>query len=82
VFQYTGEKFTTEANFWSLMWVMLAIGIGAGYFMMGYVSTHVAAVCLRLTVHKETVINSDVVYLRCIPPAILRSDPLPEDIFF
>ncbi|KAI1774119.1 P-loop containing nucleoside triphosphate hydrolase protein [Hypoxylon cercidicola] len=44
VFTYVGDidRFTSEANFWSLMWVVLAISIGLAYFILGYVSTHVA----------------------------------------
>ncbi|KAF5019025.1 hypothetical protein F66182_8975 [Fusarium sp. NRRL 66182] len=29
----------SESNFWSLMWVMLAIGIGVSYFVVVYIST-------------------------------------------
>ncbi|CAJ2500962.1 Uu.00g038150.m01.CDS01 [Anthostomella pinea] len=44
VFQYIGDpdKFTREANFWSLMWVVLAIGAGLSYFILGFVTTHLA----------------------------------------
>ncbi|KAI1824479.1 P-loop containing nucleoside triphosphate hydrolase protein [Xylaria intraflava] len=35
-------KFTSEANFWSLIWVILGIGIGLGYFVLTFVSTNIA----------------------------------------
>ncbi|KAI0863247.1 multidrug resistance protein [Xylaria cubensis] len=44
VFQLVGDlpKFTSEANFWSLIWVILGIGIGISYFVLTYVATHLA----------------------------------------
>ncbi|KAI0175754.1 P-loop containing nucleoside triphosphate hydrolase protein [Hypoxylon sp. FL1284] len=44
VFTYVGDldRFTSEANFWSLMWVVLAIATGVSYFVLGFVSTHLA----------------------------------------
>ncbi|KAJ8133505.1 hypothetical protein O1611_g117 [Lasiodiplodia mahajangana] len=36
------HKFTTEANFWSLIWVILGIGVGLGYFFLTFVATNVA----------------------------------------
>ncbi|KAI0535827.1 multidrug resistance protein [Xylaria digitata] len=44
VFQYIGDlpKFTREANFWSLIWVILGIGIGLGYFVLTFVATNLA----------------------------------------
>lgn len=35
-------QFTSEANFWSLMWFMLAIGVGVAYFVLAYLATHLA----------------------------------------
>ncbi|KAI3323373.1 P-loop containing nucleoside triphosphate hydrolase protein [Xylariaceae sp. AK1471] len=35
-------KFTREANFWSLIWVILGIGVGLGYFALGLVATRLA----------------------------------------
>ncbi|KAG9230574.1 P-loop containing nucleoside triphosphate hydrolase protein [Amylocarpus encephaloides] len=35
-------KFTADANFWSLMWVVLAICTGFSHFTLGFVSTHLA----------------------------------------
>ncbi|KAH6646349.1 P-loop containing nucleoside triphosphate hydrolase protein [Truncatella angustata] len=44
IFQYDPQsaQFTSEANFWSLMWVVLAIGVGISWFFVGFVSTHLA----------------------------------------
>ncbi|KAI1131740.1 multidrug resistance protein [Nemania abortiva] len=47
VFQYLNlpdghHKFTTEANFWSLIFVILGIGVGIGYFVVTFVATHLA----------------------------------------
>ncbi|KAF4782189.1 ABC transporter transmembrane region [Colletotrichum scovillei] len=38
------DKIRSDSNFWSLMWAMLAIGIGLSYFFMGFVATHLAAI--------------------------------------
>nr|XP_036585590.1 ABC transporter [Colletotrichum truncatum]KAF6795641.1 ABC transporter [Colletotrichum truncatum] len=38
----TPDQIRSDSNFWSLMWAVLAIGIGLSYFFMGYVSTHLA----------------------------------------
>ncbi|KAI0160269.1 P-loop containing nucleoside triphosphate hydrolase protein [Xylariaceae sp. FL1272] len=44
VFNYINDlpKFTSEANFWSLVWVYLAIGAGFAYFVLGIVATNLA----------------------------------------
>ncbi|KAI1366748.1 multidrug resistance protein [Xylaria arbuscula] len=44
VFQYVNDlpKFTSEANFWSLIWVILGIGVGVSYFTLTLVSTRLA----------------------------------------
>ncbi|KAI0873469.1 multidrug resistance protein [Hypoxylon argillaceum] len=44
VFQDAGDlsKFIPEANFWSLIWVILGIGIGVGYFVLTFVATTLA----------------------------------------
>jgi len=44
VYQYSEDppKFRAEGDFWSLMWLVLAISVGLGYFLMGYVATHLA----------------------------------------
>ncbi|KAF3055621.1 Multidrug resistance protein 1B [Daldinia childiae] len=44
VFAYMDDipKFTAEANFWSLMWVILGIGTGVAYFVLAYTSNHLA----------------------------------------
>ena len=36
------DEFISQSEFWSLMWTVLAIVCGFGYFCMGYVSTHLA----------------------------------------
>ncbi|KAF4841578.1 ABC transporter BEA3 [Colletotrichum siamense] len=36
------DKIRSDSNFWSLMWVILAIGVGLSYFFMGFVATHLA----------------------------------------
>ncbi|KNG83433.1 putative ABC multidrug transporter [Aspergillus nomiae NRRL 13137] len=47
VFQFTGNKLIEAANFWSLMFFVLALAMGAFYFDLGYASTsmsvHIAA---------------------------------------
>ncbi|KAI2615648.1 P-loop containing nucleoside triphosphate hydrolase protein [Hypoxylon sp. NC1633] len=35
-------RFQSEASFWSLMWVVLAIGLGVSYFVLFFVSTRLA----------------------------------------
>ncbi|KAI0137065.1 P-loop containing nucleoside triphosphate hydrolase protein [Xylariales sp. AK1849] len=44
VFQYSPDdpKFTSEGNFWSLMWLVLAIFVGISYFVVGFVATQLA----------------------------------------
>ncbi|KAI1259285.1 P-loop containing nucleoside triphosphate hydrolase protein [Xylariaceae sp. FL1019] len=44
VFNYINDlpRFTSEANFWSLVWVYLAIGAGFAYFVLGIVATNLA----------------------------------------
>ncbi|KAI1376245.1 P-loop containing nucleoside triphosphate hydrolase protein [Hypoxylon crocopeplum] len=44
VFTYIDDipKFTSEANFWSLMWVVLAVSVGVAYFILFFVSTRLA----------------------------------------
>ncbi|KAI0910774.1 multidrug resistance protein [Ustulina deusta] len=44
VFQYANDlpKFTSEANFWSLIWVILGIGVGLSYFVLTFVATNLA----------------------------------------
>ncbi|BAE61398.1 unnamed protein product [Aspergillus oryzae RIB40] len=47
VFQFTGNKLAEAANFWSLMFFILALAMGLFYFDVGYASTsfsmHIAA---------------------------------------
>ena len=46
VFQYVGDpdKLQSEGNFWSLMWVVLAIGVGFSYFFCFLFSTRLSSV--------------------------------------
>ncbi|KAF7552699.1 hypothetical protein G7046_g7326 [Stylonectria norvegica] len=42
-FQSDPAELRSKANFWSLMWVVLAIGVGSSYFLVVYVSTQMSA---------------------------------------
>lgn len=44
VFQFTGSKLIEAANFWSLMFFVLALAMGAFYFDLGYASTSMSVV--------------------------------------
>ncbi|RYO73785.1 hypothetical protein DL766_008533 [Monosporascus sp. MC13-8B] len=39
---FVHPDFAETANFWSLMWFVLAIAVGVAYFGLGFVSTHLA----------------------------------------
>ncbi|TDZ12941.1 ABC transporter BEA3 [Colletotrichum spinosum] len=39
----TPDQIRSDSNFWSLMWAVLAIGVGTSYFFMGYASTRLAS---------------------------------------
>ncbi|KAK8020126.1 abc transporter transmembrane region protein [Apiospora arundinis] len=45
VFQYAGipDKFISESKFWSLMWTVLAIGVGLFNFLLFFITTWLAA---------------------------------------
>ncbi|KAM5363133.1 hypothetical protein ACJZ2D_012183 [Fusarium nematophilum] len=44
-FNYQDEdKMRSEANFWSLMWVVLAIGVGVSYFAVVYIATQMSTI--------------------------------------
>ena len=47
VFQYTGEKLVQAANFWSLMFFILALVMALFYFDVGFVSTFISMVSSR-----------------------------------
>ncbi|KAI1213770.1 P-loop containing nucleoside triphosphate hydrolase protein [Annulohypoxylon truncatum] len=44
VFSYVDDipRFISEANFWSLMWVVLAVATGVAYFVLGFVASNLA----------------------------------------
>jgi ATP-binding cassette subfamily B (MDR/TAP) protein 1 len=42
IFTIPESQLRSEANFWSLMWLVFAIAIGIGYFFLLYVSTNMA----------------------------------------
>lgn len=44
VFNYTGSQLAVESRFWSLMWVVLAVGVGLGYFGCFFFSTQMEAI--------------------------------------
>ncbi|KAI5927632.1 P-loop containing nucleoside triphosphate hydrolase protein [Camillea tinctor] len=39
---YDPALFTREANFWSMIWAVVAAGMGLSYFVISYVASHVA----------------------------------------
>ncbi|KAH7162695.1 P-loop containing nucleoside triphosphate hydrolase protein [Dactylonectria estremocensis] len=43
-FQYTGSKMRSEGDFWSLMWVILAIGVGLSYFTVVFIATRMSTI--------------------------------------
>ncbi|EHK15426.1 uncharacterized protein TRIVIDRAFT_37876 [Trichoderma virens Gv29-8] len=44
VFQFTGQELLHESRFWSLMWTILAIGVGCAYFGAIFASTRMASI--------------------------------------
>jgi len=44
VFQFTGEKLVNAANFWALMFFILALAIAAFYFILGWASNSISMV--------------------------------------
>ncbi|KAL7935060.1 multidrug resistance-type transporter protein [Trichoderma chlorosporum] len=44
VFQFTGQQLLHESQFWSLMWLVLAIGVGCAYFGALFASTRMASI--------------------------------------
>ncbi|EHK40810.1 multidrug resistance-type transporter protein [Trichoderma atroviride IMI 206040] len=44
VFEFTGQKLLHESRFWSLMWFVLAIGVGISYFGAFLASTRMASI--------------------------------------
>ena len=46
VFQLTGQRLVDGGNFWSLMFFILAVCIGACYFTIGYAAHSVSVVSM------------------------------------
>lgn len=46
VFTFTGDKLKSRGDFWSLIFFILALGVGVCYFTLGYVSNHISVVSL------------------------------------
>ncbi|PHH88705.1 hypothetical protein CDD83_7189 [Cordyceps sp. RAO-2017] len=44
VFTYTGSRLVSESQFWSLMWVVLAVGVGLAYLGCFFASTQMEAI--------------------------------------
>jgi ATP-binding cassette, subfamily B (MDR/TAP), member 1 len=44
VFQFTGQKLVTGTNFWASMFFILALGVAACYFVLGYCSLSLSVV--------------------------------------
>lgn len=47
IFTFSGSRLAAESQFWSLMWVVLAIGIGLGYFGCFFSTQMEAIICAR-----------------------------------
>lgn len=47
VFQFTGQKLVDAANFWALMFFILALAMATFYFMLGFSSNSISMVSLR-----------------------------------
>lgn len=44
VFQFTGQKLVNAANFWALMFFILALAMAAFYFVLGLASNSISMV--------------------------------------
>ncbi|KND86377.1 Multidrug resistance protein 2 [Tolypocladium ophioglossoides CBS 100239] len=42
IFQEQGQQLIDDGNFWSLMWLVMAIAVGLSYFFMGLITTNLA----------------------------------------
>lgn len=47
VFQFTGEKLVHAANFWALMFFILALAMATFYLMLGFSSNSISMVSLN-----------------------------------
>ncbi|PLB46602.1 lipid A export ATP-binding/permease protein msbA [Aspergillus steynii IBT 23096] len=52
VFTYTGQKLSDAANFWSLMFFILALAVGAFYFLFGF-AAHTISMRITATYRME-----------------------------
>jgi hypothetical protein len=44
VFRFTGQKLKDAANFWALMFFVLALAMAVSYFLVGYIGTSLSMV--------------------------------------
>ncbi|GKT51099.1 ABC transporter BEA3 [Colletotrichum spaethianum] len=51
VFSLQGDELRHESEFWSMMWLVLAIGVGMSYFCQAYISIYVS--CRIGAIYKE-----------------------------
>lgn len=49
VFQFTGQKLVDAANFWALMFFILALAMATFYFMLGFSSNSISMVSLLIS---------------------------------
>ncbi|KAL3419339.1 ABC transporter [Phlyctema vagabunda] len=52
VFNYTGQKLTDTTNHWALMFVILAIGVGVSYYVVGF-SANVISIHISCTYRQQ-----------------------------
>lgn len=45
VFQFSGQKLASAANFWSLMFFILALAMAVCYYALGMASNSISMVC-------------------------------------
>ncbi len=91
LFQFWGDWLSAVADFWSLMFVMLAIFVAISYFALGWSSSTLAFVsarraltafsypqCLPASTHKLTMIA----YHPLLPRRVLQQHPLQVGSLF
>jgi hypothetical protein len=72
------NEFERRANFWALMFFVLAIGVGVFYFMMGSMFTSIQYVCVSILKPEIIGCNVDIIepynllpsgiFPKCAPP--------------